>query len=84
MVDNNDFEKRKRKQPSFAGLRFGVRFFFGALLGLLLGFSLWARSMDGLEGWFIMPSLAGVMGLAAACWGDDFWFRLKDWLFWWP
>lgn len=81
--DKDSRQPKLKRIPSHDGFRFGVRFFFGALLGLLVGFSLWARCMDaGPEGWWFLPGTAGILGLAAAYWGDDFWERLKDWLWW--
>ena len=40
--------------PEFDWFRFGVRFFFGALLGLLIGFGLWIRFDVGSTGWLLV------------------------------
>jgi hypothetical protein len=66
-------------------IRFCVRIVCGALLGVLLGLSLWltlANSSAHL--WLLIPACALVMGLAAALWGDAFWHSLRHWLWWWP
>lgn len=73
------------EKASIDWFRFGVRFFCGALLGLLLGFGFWVRSGDsGPSGWLIVLGTASVIGTIAGFCGDDFWHSLRDWLPWVP
>jgi hypothetical protein len=62
---------------------FAVRFFFGALFGLLISCGYWVRLSDGsTSGVWLLPVGAIVVGLVAAKWGDEFWHALR-WLLWW-
>lgn len=64
---------------------FGVRFVCGAILGALLGLSLWlALAYGSPHGWLLIAACALAMGLASGLWGDAFWHGLRDWLWWWP
>jgi hypothetical protein len=65
--------------------RFGfwVRFFFGALLGIILGACVWLRLLSGVDhAWIAVPIAALLCALAAARHGDNFWVALRG-LWWW-
>lgn len=65
---------------------FWVRFFFGALLGLVFGGLLWLRYFWRLDfGWLVIPALGLVCAFSAARYGDNFWLSLRAlrWLRWW-
>jgi hypothetical protein len=71
------------QKPPFDWFAFSVRFFFGALLGLFLGFILWVRAADGgADGWIVVGGSVVLLGVAAGYWGDSFWHALKYWLWW--
>jgi hypothetical protein len=51
-----------------------VRFFFGALLGILVGAFIWVRCFLGTElGWIAIPISVLVCAFSAAHYGDNFW-----------
>jgi len=65
---------------------FWVRFFFGALLGILLGVLVWLRCFSEAElGWLAIPISILVAAFSAAHYGDDFWVSLRGfrWMRWW-
>ena len=73
-------EDRKRPIDWFA---FTVRFVCGVLFGLFLGVCLWVQfSNGGPGGWWVIPGVAVLVGLASGAWGDAFWHGLRDWLWW--
>jgi hypothetical protein len=72
---------RERPTDWFA---FAVRFFFGALLGLLISCGCWVRLDTSGSSIWILPTGAIVVGLVAARWGDDFWHALRYLLWWLP
>jgi hypothetical protein len=64
---------------------FCVRFVCGALLGLLLGLSLWGTFTYPMPaGWWPVPVCAVLFGAASGAWGDAFWEGPRYWLWFWP
>jgi 2-amino-4-hydroxy-6-hydroxymethyldihydropteridine diphosphokinase len=67
---------------------FWVHFFFGAILGALLGFSFWTQSAYAMSGSCIPGILftgagAILVGLIAGSFQEGFWETFKDGWFWW-
>jgi hypothetical protein len=74
-------ESSMPQQPAHYWVAFSVRFFFGAILGLLFGFRVAAWNFDGGAGaWAWVSGSAVLFGAAAGYWGDAFWHNLRDWL----
>lgn len=69
---------------------FWVHFFFGALLGGVVGLGVWSRPWFGLfssgtAGLICIGGGASLGGLIAGCARDEFWEGLRDsnwWRFW--
>jgi len=64
---------------------FWVRFFFGALFGIILSGLLWLRYFWQTDfAWLAIPTTGLACALAAACYGDNFWVSLRAlrWLRW--
>lgn len=58
-------------------VEFWVRFVCGATVGSLLGLALWFWVFPSLAfPWIAIPVAMVLFGLAAARWGDRFWFWL--------
>lgn len=62
-------------------LGYAVRFVFGGLLGLVVGWYVCGHEhIDAPAAWYVLLGAVVACGAAAAYWGDAFWFRLRDWL----
>ena len=72
------------RKPSDDWFAFGVRFFFGALLGLFLGIRFGVYFFEfGMACWLLILGSTVLLGLVAGYWGDAFWQGLKYWFWWW-
>lgn len=67
-------------------LRFAGHFVLGALVGSLLGYSLWCFVLAAVPLWILMVVCASVLGLVAGIWGADFWDFCREHHLWrlWP
>jgi 2-amino-4-hydroxy-6-hydroxymethyldihydropteridine diphosphokinase len=75
------------ESPKLDWFGFWVHFFFGAILGALLGFSIWsqtasATSSSWIPGIFLICCCAILVGLLAGSFQEGFWEAFKDWLWW--
>jgi len=53
-------------------LRFAGHFVLGALVGCLLGYSLWCLLLANVSLWILISACALILGLVAGVWGADF------------
>jgi hypothetical protein len=63
---------------------FLVHFFFGAVIGAVMGFGLWVKSSSATSpsltpGLYYIGGAALVLGLIAGCLGDRLWHSFADW-----
>ena len=69
--------KRMHGERPSDSFEFWARFVFGAVVGSGLGFLLWLYILPRAEvPWMAVPIAVIACGLAAAWWGDRFWYAL--------
>lgn len=64
--------------------KFWVHFFFGLLLGALLGYWwFWGLFDSATLNLLAIAAMASAFGTSCGRWGERAWHRISDWLSWW-